>query len=168
VESESDRHGGENRYRTIAVKRENVNLEPENRRDGHGIDARNRPGAPTVGTMIGMMRRMGSSLSGATATLVGEAIAMRRRRDRRKADPSHRTAREREEFRTEARFVDVLRRFQLVAAGVMLVGLTVSTLVCAGEFKLPWLVGAGGVVVLLGLGLFAVARPMTRWWTREK
>lgn len=92
----------------------------------------------------------------------------RRRRDRRPADPGHGTAREREESRKETQFADVLRRFQLVAAGVMLVGLTVSTLVCAGEFKMPWLIGAGGILFLLGLGLFAVARPLTRWWTGSK
>lgn len=92
----------------------------------------------------------------------------RRRRDRRPADPGHGTAREREKLRQETQFVDVLRRFQLGAACVMLAGLTLSTLVCAGEFKMPWLVGAGGVVFLLGLGLFAVARPLTRWWTGTK
>jgi len=92
----------------------------------------------------------------------------RRRRDKRSNDPGQGTAREREEFRSEAQFVDVLRRFQLIAAGVMLVGLTVSTLVCAGEFKIPWLVGVGAIVFLLGLGLFAVGRPLTRWWTGSK
>ena len=92
----------------------------------------------------------------------------RRRRDRRPGDPGHGTAHERERFRQETQFVDVLRRFQLGAAGVMLVGVTVSTLVCAGEFKMPSLVAGGGIVFLLGLGLFGVARPFTRWWTGSK
>ena len=88
----------------------------------------------------------------------------RRRRDRRPADEGHGTASERETFRQDARFVEVLRRIQIGAAGVMLVGLTLSTFVCAGEFKLPWLVAAGGVVLLLGLILFFLSRTLTRWW----
>ena len=89
----------------------------------------------------------------------------KKRHDNRPADPGHGTPREREESRKAERFIEVLRIVQLASAGVMFVGMTTSTLVCAGEFKQPWLVWAGGGVFVSGLGLFAVARPLARWWT---
>ena len=84
------------------------------------------------------------------------------------ADSRHGSVREREEYRQDEHFIEVLRRFQLAAAGVMLVGLTISTLVCAGEFKMPWLVGAGGAVFLLGILCFFLSRPLARWWVGRK
>ncbi len=90
----------------------------------------------------------------------------RRRRDSRPANRGHGTARERAEFRETERFVEVLRRFQLASAAVMLLGVATATLVCAGEFQQPWLIAGGGGVFVLGLALFGAAKPLAHWWTR--
>ncbi len=92
----------------------------------------------------------------------------RRRRDSRPTNPGHGTARERAEFRQEQRFIEVLQRLQLSAAAVMLLGLTISTLVCAGEFKLAWLVWTGWGIFGAGLVGFALARPVSRWITDKE
>ncbi|GEM_PF-6318635 len=88
----------------------------------------------------------------------------RRRRDSRPADRGHGTARDRKAFRETERLVEVLRRFQLASAAVMLLGVATATLVCAGEFQQPWLVAGGGATFVLGLALFGGSRPLARWW----
>ncbi len=80
----------------------------------------------------------------------------RRRRDRAHGHNA--------ELQAQQRFIDVLRHLQLASAGVMLVGLTVATCVCAGEFRLPWLVAAGGIMFAAGVVFYFAARPVARWW----
>jgi hypothetical protein len=90
----------------------------------------------------------------------------RRRRDKRAASGAG--GRERGEFGREEQYINALRLLQLGAAAVMLVGLTTATLVCAGEFKQPWLVASGGGVFLLGLLGYFAALPAARRWSRRK
>ena len=83
-------------------------------------------------------------------------------------DAGHGTARERAEFRKTVYFAAVLRRLQLVSATVMLLGLGTAMIVLVGEFKVFWLVGAGAGLFVLGLLLFGLARPVSKWWTRDR
>jgi predicted membrane channel-forming protein YqfA (hemolysin III family) len=89
----------------------------------------------------------------------------RRGRDRRVRE---RAARGRSVSPADERFIDALRQFQLASAGVMLVGFTVATIVCVGEFKQLWIMAAGGVVFALGLALYGVAPRLARWWISRR
>ena len=91
----------------------------------------------------------------------------RRRRVSRTVDAGHGNAHERAAFRKTVQFAAALRRIQLFSAAVMLLGLTIAMVVLVGEFKLFWMVGAGGALFTVGLLLFALGRPLARWWTRE-
>ena len=90
----------------------------------------------------------------------------RRRRGTRSVDAGHGTARERAEYRKTIAYADLLRRFQLTSAVVMLLGVTAVMVILVGEFKRYWVVAAGSAVFVLGLLLFGLARPLARWWTR--
>lgn len=88
----------------------------------------------------------------------------RRSRDKRARNQEPRDA----DTRAEQRFIAALRQFQLASAGVMLVGVTTATLVCAGEFRQPWLIAAGAVLFVLGLALYGLSRPLARRWTSRR
>ncbi|MBI3463575.1 MAG: hypothetical protein HY000_11030 [Planctomycetes bacterium] len=92
----------------------------------------------------------------------------RRRRETRTVDAGHGTARERSEFRRNLQFAAVLRRVQLVSAAVMLLGLMLAMIVLVGEFKVFWPIGLGGGLFVMGLLLFGLARPVSKWWTRDR
>jgi hypothetical protein len=91
---------------------------------------------------------------------------MKRRRDKRRITDDRKHARD--DLRRDESYISTLRRFQLAAAAVMFVGLTTSTLVCAGEFNRPWLVATGGALFLLGILCYFVATPAARFWSRRK
>ena len=84
---------------------------------------------------------------------------------RRLRDRDHES---RADLQARERFIAVLRRLQLASAGVMLVGLTLATLVCAGEFKLHWLIAAGGVVLAAGLAFYFISGPLARWYCNRR
>lgn len=88
------------------------------------------------------------------------------RRRKSRAGPGHGTPRERAEFRAAERFVDVLRRFQLATAAIMFAGLATCTFVLALEARQPLILTAGVAVFILGLLLFPLCTPLTRWWLK--
>ena len=92
----------------------------------------------------------------------------RRRREFRTVDAGHGTARERAEFRKSVHFAAVLRRVQLASAAIMLLGFATVVIILVGEFQLFWPISVGGAFFAAGLLLFGLARPLARWWTRDR
>lgn len=84
---------------------------------------------------------------------------------RRKREKVHE---DKADVQSRERFIGVLRRLQLASAGVMLVGVTLATLICAGEFNFPWLIAAGGVVLAAGLAFYGVCGPLARWYCKRR